>query len=96
MNRKIPFFIDLSRNRVFCSSCRKACRSLPLTDYTLFWCASKSCSNTKEVRLYPGAVWKVFDVSENLGHYRISSITERLIKSIGERRKKSVKRRYPE
>ncbi len=89
MSRKVPFFIDLSRQRVFCSSCRKPCRSLALNLYTLHWCANKSCPNTKEVRQYPDGVWRIFDVSENLGHHRISAITERLIQSIGARRKKT-------
>lgn len=91
MKRRIPFFIDLSGQRVFCSSCRRVCRSLALSAYTLHWCANKSCSNAKEVRLYPDGVWRVFDVSESLGHHRISAITERLVKSIGERHKKPHK-----
>jgi hypothetical protein len=88
MKRRVPFFIDLSKENVFCSSCRKRCRSLPLKDYTLFWCPTKSCENTKEVRLYRDGIWKVFGVSEHLGHNRISAITERLIKSIGEKLRK--------
>jgi hypothetical protein len=77
------FLIDLSAKRVFCTSCKKACRSLELTDCTQFWCASKSCDNSEEVRVYPGNRWEVFAVSETLRENAISEITTELILSIG-------------
>ena len=89
MKPKSLFLIDLSAARVFCTSCRRACRSLALPDFTLFWCAGKTCANTEEARLYPGKVWKVFAVSEAMRENSISEITSELILSIEYRDKES-------
>ena len=89
MKPKSLFLIDLSARRVFCASCGRICKSLPLADFTLFWCAGKACDNTEEVRWYPGNVWKVFAVSETLRENSISEVTADLILSIGARDSRS-------
>jgi hypothetical protein len=83
MQPRSLFLIDLSAKRVFCTSCKKSCKSLELAGYTQFWCANKSCGNSEEVRVYPGRRWEVFAVSETLRENSISEITTDLILSIG-------------
>lgn len=84
MKPRSLFFIDLAKERVFCVSCKHVCRSLPLEDCTLFWCASKDCDNSEEVRHYHGGrAWEVFSVEEVLGANSISEVKAQLILSIG-------------
>lgn len=84
MKPKSLFLIDLSAERVFCTACGTICKSLPLEDFALFWCGTKVCDNTEEVRCYEGGIWKVFAVSEILRENSISEVTPELILSIGE------------
>lgn len=83
MQPRSLFLIDLSAKRVFCTACKKSCKSLELSDYTQFWCGRKSCDNSEEVRVYPGNRWEIFAVSETLRENSISEITTDLILSIG-------------
>lgn len=83
MKPRSLFFIDMVKQRVFCVSCKHVCRSLPLEDCTLFWCASKGCGNTEEVRHYKGSAWEILAVEEVLRENSISEVKAELILSIG-------------
>ena len=89
MTRKIPFLIDLSAEEVFCTRCRKVCRSLDLKDFRLFWCGTKACGNMQEVRYFGAGAWKVFSISETLRENSISEVTAELVWSVGEQSKRS-------
>jgi hypothetical protein len=61
---KSCFFIDLAARDVYCRSCRKRCTSLALPEFTQFWCATRSCKNAGDVKLYRNGNWQVFTFVE--------------------------------
>ena len=76
------FMIDLTSRRVFCTSCRKCCKSLLLSSFTLFWCGTRHCENSGEVRLYRDCTWEVRAFTEVLTQNMVSEITSETLMSI--------------
>lgn len=85
------FFIDLCARRVYCRPCGKPCRSLVCRNFIQFWCATRDCPNTGDVKLLTDGTWQVFGFEERMGKDLISRIIPRLLHSIATGR--SVTRR---
>lgn len=80
--RRNCFFIDVTRKKVFCMLCKGLCRSLVLPRVTHFWCATRGCRNSADVRLYPDGTWEVFTFVEHWMGNRTSEIVPKRIHAI--------------
>lgn len=73
------FLIDLTGEKVMCRSCGRLCKYLILPGFVQFWCATRSCKNSGDVRLHSDGTWRIYAYEELWHQGMLSEIVPKLL-----------------